>query len=148
MIQKQPNHICKNANCPHGINGEPKHYYACNYCDKINQWRSVACCPDCYDAYMKQIVEARSKNKKIDLLPNRTDKTKDEVKELLNQPVEQVIEDTRKELSEYFDEDISITEAVEKINADIDKHNYSRNRKKKSSYKKQSFINSEVDNEK
>lgn len=147
MIQKQPNHICKNINCPHGINGKPKHYYACNYCDKINQWRSVACCPECYDAYMEHVVEARSKNKKVDLLPNRTDKTKEEVEEILNQPVEQVLEETKKELAEYLDEDTSIIEAVEKINEDIDQHNYSRNKKKNRIHKKQNFINSEANDE-
>ena len=147
MIQKQPNHICKNVDCPHGINGMPKHYYACNYCDKINQWRSVACCPECYDAYMKQVVEARSKNKKVDLLPNRTDKTKEEVKELLNQPVEEVLEETKKELAEYLYENTSIIEAVEQINEDIEQHNYSPKRKKNRNRKKQDFIKQEVNNE-
>ncbi|MCM1315240.1 MAG: hypothetical protein NC244_07735 [Alistipes senegalensis] len=148
MNLKQPNHICKNINCPNGVNGEPKHYYACDYCDKINQWKSVACCPDCYDAYMEQIVEQRAKNKKVDLLPNRTDKTKEEVQELLNKPVEIVLEETKQELGEYLEEGLSIPEAVEKINSDIDKNTYTPRKKNKRKNRNQEiFINYEVGDE-
>lgn len=130
----KPNHVCKNAHCPHGVNGEPKHYYACNYCDKANQWRSMACCIECYDEYMKQIVEARAANKKVNLLPERTDMTQEEVQELLEQPIEEVLEQTKEELKDYLDEGNTVAEAIEQINDEID----NGKKKKRSSQKRYS----------
>lgn len=127
----KPNHICKNANCPHGINGEPKHYYACNYCDAANVWRSMACCPECYEEYIKQVVEARAKKKKVDLLPKRTDMTEQEVRDLIESPLEEVLENTKQELSEYLTDGRDIAEAVEDINREIDNANTPKRRKRK-----------------
>lgn len=131
MAIREPNHICKNINCPNGINGEPKHYYACNYCDRSNQWRSMACSIECYEAYMQQIAEARSKNKKVDILPDRTDMNKEEVKELLEQPIEKVMEDTKEELKEYLDDGTTITQAIETINSEIDNNRVHPKKNKK-----------------
>lgn len=119
-MSKGANHICKNINCPNGVNGEPKHYYACNYCDRTNKWRSVACSMECYDEYMKQVVEARSKNKEVNLLPIRTDKTEKEVIELLEKPVGEVLADTVEDLKEYLDGSNTITEVIEAINEELD----------------------------
>lgn len=131
MAIREPNHICKNINCPNGINGEPKHYYACNYCDRSNQWRSLTCSIECYEAYMQQIAEARSKNKKVDTLPNRTDMSKDEVQELLEQPIEKVMEDTKEDLKEYLSDGQTIAQAIDTINSEIDNHNDSNNNSEK-----------------
>ena len=136
---KKTNHICKNKNCPNGVNGEPKHYYACNYCDRTNQWRSVACCPECYDEYIKQVVDARSKNKSVDTLPDRTDMTKQEVQELMERPVDEVAAEVKNDLKEYIDEGLSVAEAIDEINNEIEKNesvsqnnvNYSKSKKKK-----------------
>lgn len=131
----QPNHICKNINCNKGEDGKPKHYYACDYCDRSRQWKSMACCIECYDEYMKQIVEARSKNKKIDTSPNRTDKTKDEVQKLMNKPLDEVLKETKEELKDYIKDDVSISKAIEQINTEIEETN---NNKKKSQRKSKS----------
>lgn len=130
MTITKTNHICKNINCPHGENGEPKHYYACNYCDRTNQWRSVACCPECYDEYIKQVIEARSKNEAVNLLPVRTDKTEAEVKELLNKPEKVVLEETKEELKEYLTDGQSIAEAIDAINADLNSNKTDKKNKK------------------
>lgn len=131
MAIREPNHICKNINCPNGINGEPKHYYACNYCDRSNQWRSMACSIECYEAYMQQIAEARSKNKKVDILPDRTDMNKEEVKDLLEQPIEKVMKDTKEELKEYLDDETTIAQAIETINSEIDNNRVHSKKNKK-----------------
>lgn len=129
MAEKKTNHICKNKNCPNGVNGEPKHYYACNYCDRTNQWRSVACCPECYDEYVKQVLDARSKNTKVDTLPERTDMTKEEVVELMETPVEIVLEETKEDLSEYIEDGLTVSEAIETINEEIDKKKSKKKKK-------------------
>lgn len=120
MAEKKTNHICKNKNCPNGVNGEPKHYYACNYCDRTNQWRSVACSPECYDEYIKQVLDARSKNMKVNTLPERTDMTQEEVQKLMEKPVEEVKEEVVADLSDYTDNGLTISEAIEVINEEID----------------------------
>ena len=119
-MSKKANHICKNINCPNGIDGKPKEYYACDYCDRANQWRSMACCMDCYDAYMQQVVESRSKNETVNILPERIDMTENKLKELMNKPIENVLETTKEELKEYTDDGYTIAEAINLINAEID----------------------------
>jgi len=59
MIEHDPNRICKNLKCPYGVNGQPKCYYACADCDRTFNWRSVACCPECYIAYTKDQLDQR-----------------------------------------------------------------------------------------
>lgn len=135
MSINKANHICKNRNCPHGINGEPKHYYACNYCDRTKQWRSMACCPECYDEYMKQVLEARSKNQKVNSLPQRIDKTEEEIIEMMNAPQEVVLEQTKEELNEYLKDNNSIAEAIDTINNEISLQTTKKNKKNKNQQK-------------
>lgn len=59
MAEKTPNHICRNPNCPNGINGEPKHYWACEDSDRYGAWRSMACSPQCYAAYITEVDRVR-----------------------------------------------------------------------------------------
>lgn len=125
-MSKKANHICKNINCTKGRdeNGNPtrKHYYACDYCDRINNWKSIACSYECYEEYMQQILEARGKNVAVDLLPERTDKTKEEVQELMERPIEEIKEEVKEDLKDYFveEEHNTIEEIVEVINAELD----------------------------
>lgn len=116
MSEMKPNHICKNPECR-------KHYYACNYCDKSNNWRSVACSFKCYQKYMDLVIAERSKNKKVTTIPERTDMTEKEVKELLNKPTEVVLEETKEQLKDYVGTDgsINFAKTVDEINEDLDK---------------------------
>ena len=119
----KPNHICKYSKCTLGNDGGRKHYYACGYCDATENWKSMACCKEHYNLYIKEVLAAREKNEVVDTLPDRTDMTKEEVKKLKKKPLKQVKKETEEELRDYADENgqVDIKEAVEKINAEIDK---------------------------
>ena len=66
MSEMKPNHICKNPECQ-------KTYYACNFCDKNQIWRSVACSFSCYQKYTDLVIAERSKGKTILVMLERTD---------------------------------------------------------------------------
>lgn len=116
MADFKPNHICKNPKCK-------KEYYACNYCTRTISWRSVACSFACYQEYMDLVIEARSKGKTIEVKPERIDMTEKEVDVLLKKPIEEVIEETKKELSDYadIDGDVDFEKAVIDINTKLNK---------------------------
>lgn len=122
MNQPKPNHICKNVDCTKGADGGRKHYYACDYCDRTLNKRSLACCDECYDAYQLQVLEARANHNAINLYPERTDKPQEKVKELFKKPVEEVKEDTLRELSEHKEdiETIGLGPTIDKINSELD----------------------------
>lgn len=127
----KPNHTCKYSKCNLGENGERKKYYACNYCDRINSWHSVACCKEHYDLYVKEVLDARSEDLKTNNLPERLDKTEKEIKELYNEPVEKVLEETKEELKDYaVDGVLDVDAAVAEINAEIDSKIKTKTRKK------------------
>lgn len=63
----------------------------------------MTCSPECFEAYGKQVIEARAANKKVNLLPERTDMTEDEVRNLINRDTDEVIAETREELQDYID---------------------------------------------
>lgn len=109
--------------CTFGSDGGRKKYYACGYCDATENWKSMACCKEHYNLYMQEVLTAREKNEIIDTLPDRIDLTKDDIKKLKKKNLKQVKKETEDELREYADEngEVNITEAVEKINAEIDK---------------------------
>lgn len=113
-MTKKPNSLCKNKNCR-------KPFYACAYCTHKIAWRSVACCPECFDAYTQQVIEARAEDRKVNLLPERTDMTEEQVRELIAKPVDEVIEATQEELSEYSDDlaTIGLGQTIDKINDEI-----------------------------
>lgn len=124
---KKANHICKYSKCALGADGGRKQYYACDYCDRINAWKSLACCKEHYDLYIQEILEARSAANK---LPERTDKTEEEVKEIFKKPVEVVFEETKQELSDYVvDGELNVGEAIDKINEEISTKKAHRSRK-------------------
>lgn len=122
MSEIKPNHICKNRLCAKGPDGGRKHYYACNFCDKHHNWRSVACSFECYLAYMEQVSEARNKGNDLPVAPERTDMTKKEIEELINMPDDIVIAQTKEQLRDYINADGSVdfARAVDEINRELD----------------------------
>ena len=120
------NHICKYSGCTLGKDGGRKEYYACNYCDASENWKSVACCKEHYNLYIQEVLEARSKGKKVDILPDRTDMNKEEIKKMKKKSLKKIKEETEIELKDYANEDgkVDILEAVEKINKEIDEEKY------------------------
>ncbi len=126
MSEMKPNHICKNPECR-------KKYYACNFCDKNQNWRSVACSFACYQKYTDLVIAERSKGKTIEVKPERTDMTEKEVDELLERPVEEVLEETKEELKDFADinGDVDFAKAVDEINRELDKKTTTRSKKKK-----------------
>ncbi len=130
MSEFKPNHICKNPSCR-------KHYYACNYCSRTLNWKSVACSFDCYQKYMDLVIEERSKGKKVDIKPERIDMTEKEVDELLERPIKEVIEETKEELKDFADVngDVDFGKAVAEINKKINKKTTTRSKQKKNNEK-------------
>ena len=127
----KPNHICKYSGCTLGDDGGRKHYYACDYCDRTETWRSMACCIEHYELYIKEVLEARAANKVVNTLPERTDKTESEVKELFKQSKQETFDNAKEELKEYMEGGETIAQAVEKANKDIEKKSTRKRRKTK-----------------
>ena len=127
----KPNHICKYSGCTLGDDGGRKHYYACDYCDRTETWRSMACCIEHYEQYIKEVLEARAANKVVNTLPERTDKTESEVKELFKQSKQETFDNAKEELKEYMEGGETIAQAVEKANKDIEKKSTRKRRKTK-----------------
>ena len=82
-MAKGPNSICKNQGCR-------KAFHACLYCARAQNWRGVACSLECYQAYVRQVEEARAAGRAVDLLPDRTDMDKGEVRALMAMPLKEV----------------------------------------------------------
>lgn len=95
MSAMEPNHICKNKNCTKGPGHTRKHYYACDYCDRIASWRSVACSYSCFLEYEQQVQEARSKKLPVDTLPKRTDRNREEVERMMQLPADHILKQVR-----------------------------------------------------
>ena len=125
MSEIKANHVCKNPECK-------KLYYACNFCDKTQSWKSVACSFSCYQKYMDLVIEERSKGKTIIVKPERTDMTEKEVDILLDRPIEEIVEETKKELKEFADIDgnVNFAKAVDEINENLNKKTTTRSKKK------------------
>ena len=126
MSEIKPNHICKNPECR-------KKYFACSFCDKNQNWRSVACSFECYQKYTDLVIAERSKGKTIEVKQERTDMTEKEVDELLKRPIEEVLEETKEELKEFADIDgnVNFAKAVDEINKELEKKTTTRSKKKK-----------------
>ena len=126
MSEIKPNHICKNPECR-------KKYFACSFCDKNQNWCSVACSFECYQKYTDLVIAERSKGKTIEVKPERTDMTEKEVDELLKRPIEEVLEETKEELKEFADIDgnVNFAKAVDEINKELEKKTTTRSKKKK-----------------
>lgn len=129
------NHKCKYSKCTLGHDGGRKEYYACPHCDASQSWRSMACCKEHYNLYLEEVLAARANGDDVNLLPERTDMSSDEVKIMVNTPLNKAIEATKEELKGYADdiEEIGIPATVEKINEEIDKQKTKAKRTKKQS---------------
>lgn len=124
MAVKQPNTICKNRDCHRGADGGRKHYFSCRYCAHTENWRSVACCWECYMAYQSQLIAARANGEAVDLLPERTDMDREEVQKLIfDTPVEQVVFETQEELADELADHpgMGFDEIVDAINQELDR---------------------------
>jgi hypothetical protein len=125
MAEIKANHICKNPECR-------KHYYACDYCGRSQNWRSVACSFACYQKYMDLVIAERSKGKDVEVKPERTDMTEQEVDVLMEAPIEEVIEKSKEDLKDFADinGDVDFAKAVDEINRELDKKTTARSKKK------------------
>ena len=122
MADFKPNHICKNPKCK-------KHYYACDYCSRTLNWRSVACSFACYQEYMDLVIAERSKGKVIEVKPERTDMTENEIDVLMEMPIENIIEKTIKEFAD-IDGNVDFARAVDEINENLIKKTNIRQKKR------------------
>ena len=127
------NHKCKYSKCTLGADGGRKEYYACPHCDASQSWRSMACCKEHYNLYVEEVLAARANGDNVNLLPERTDMTPDEVKAMVNTPLDKAIEATKEELRDYAEDidEIGMHATVEKINEEIDKQKTRTKRTKK-----------------
>ena len=89
-------------------------------------WRAVACCLECFEAYIQQVREARGEVAAIpeqELLPERTDMSVEEVRKIVKEEsFEDAFEQTKAELSDIFEEhpDYGIADAVDEVNRKLD----------------------------
>lgn len=123
MAERAPNTICKNAQCGKGADGGRKHYYTCRYCVASGNWRSVACSPECFEAYCRQVADARAKQIPVDTAPERTDLSPDEVHALVaSEDMPAIMQESRDELSDVFDAnpEMGLAEAVDLVNRHMD----------------------------
>lgn len=125
MAEIKANHICKNPECR-------KKYYACDFCGRTLNWRSVACSFACYQKYIDLVIAERSKGKDVEVKPERTDMTEQEVDALMETPIEEVIEKTKEDLKDFADinGDVDFAKAVDEINRELDKKTTARSKKK------------------
>ncbi|MCI8416415.1 MAG: hypothetical protein HFI33_02735 [Lachnospiraceae bacterium] len=116
------NTLCKYSKCNLGKNGGRKHYYSCGYCAATENWKSMACCKEHYSLYIEEVLAARERGELPDLLPDRTDMSKDEIRFLKRKPLDQIKKETENELSDYMDSDgnVNILGAVDLINKDLE----------------------------
>ncbi len=116
----EPNCYCKNRYCPHGEGGQPKRFYACKYCSRVASYKSVACCPECFQAYQDQVLRERERTRKLN---NRIDMNDEQFATLMATSIVQVAEDSINEIKDagYGDvlQDEGFAAAVDKINEDI-----------------------------
>ena len=100
-------------------------YYSCDYCSRIASWRRLCDTIECYQVLMASQLPAKE---------IRLDKTDKELEDIMKKPVEEVLNDTKEELSDYKDiiEKDGIGKAVEAVNNDIkNKSNKAKRKKKK-----------------
>lgn len=123
MTTKIPNTICKNRNCNKGADGGRRKYYTCRYCVHSLNWRSVACCPECYDEYMKQVAEARKASVEPDIFPERLDMSHEDVVELVTSAdTDVIVEETKAELADEIEDNptLGFGNIVDKINEELE----------------------------
>lgn len=128
IISPKPNTECRNEECR-------RLFYSCKSCVKTANWKAFCCSLECYNKWQEQVAKSRQNNKSVSLLPKRIDITSEEVKNIIDTPIEKVNEDTINEFKElgYLDtyEEVGLTKTVEQINEDINKLSLKSKRKNK-----------------
>ncbi len=113
---KKPNHVCRNCG---------KEYFACKYCDRTANWKSIVC-NECgfegYLSYAEKVESERFANRNFKIIPERTDMTEKEVVDLLHAPIDKVVEETKNELLDYTNdiEELGLSAVIDNINSEID----------------------------
>lgn len=82
--------------------------------------------------YQAQIIESRRKEEPVNLLPERTDMTQEDVKTLIyDTPTEEVIQMTETELAAEIEEHpaMGFDELVDHVNEQLDKQKTSKKKK-------------------
>lgn len=127
------NHKCKYSKCTLGSDGGRKEYYACPHCDASQSWRSMACCKEHYNLYIEEVLAERAQGHEVNLLPDRTDMKTEDVKTLVNMPLDEALKATKEELKDYAEDidEIGVSATIERINNEIDKQNTKTKRTKK-----------------
>ena len=118
----QANTICKYSKCSLGKNGGRKHYYSCGFCVVSENWKSMACCKEHYNLYLQEVLASRKNGIPVDLLPDRTDMTKEELRSFKKKPLAQAKKETEDELKDYADADgtVDFGKAADQINQELD----------------------------
>lgn len=82
---------------------------------------------------MDLVIAERSKGKTVEIKPERTDMTEQELDILMETPVETVLEKTKEELKDYADIDgnVNFAETVDEINRELNKKTTTRSKKRK-----------------
>lgn len=135
---KKPNTICRNPNCTKGEDGGRKHYYSCMTCLRKESWRSYCCSVECYENYTQMVLDKRAQAKAkgeelVPEIPERTDMSAQEIMEVMEQPIEEVVEYTETvEIPDYIEENqgASLSEIIDIINEDIDVATNKKSRRK------------------
>lgn len=137
---KLPKIKCKYSRCTKGTdedsirlnggkeNGQ-KWVAACKNCIRNDIWKTIACCPEHFQAYQNDIIESRKKNEPVNTKPTISGMSDIEYQTLMDTPKEQVEEETKQELSDmgYSKEvdGLGISGTVDLINQEIDAENTS-----------------------
>ena len=135
----KPNTICKNPNCHKGEDGGKAHYYTCRTCIKTANWRTVACSPECFAEYLEFIAKREKIDKEEIMMPERTDMTKEEIKDVKeNMSEDEALKLTKEELKDYKEEmDLGgVSRAVDAANEDIKKKQTTKRKRKTTDKKK------------
>jgi len=105
------NSLCKNLECR-------KPFFACVSCAKKQDWRAVCCSTGCYVKYAGQVTALLARGERVDLLPDRTDMDKEQIRDILVKPQDEVDAIAMTELGEYADmaDEVGVAPTVDFIN--------------------------------
>jgi hypothetical protein len=146
QFKKIPNTKCRYSGCRRGndkysvefnqgLQDGAKWIYTCLYCKREMAWKTLACCPEHFAAYQEEVLAARAvKGPTADAMtPVVNDMTEKEYKELMETPVDEVIELARQELSGY-EEVLAVkgfSGAADVINRELDEEEEEETRGKR-----------------
>lgn len=116
---RKPNAVCRECG---------SEYYVCKYCLKTNTWRTFVCSLECFNEYTKKTLAFREKQAR----ENNTTYSDEELKKIKETPLEQVVEETKQDLKDYFDENKgkTLSQVLDIVNDDIKSAKKTRSKKK------------------